>query len=80
MNEEVPTFFATLDSSNPELREEEMRVCILIRIQVPLKDIYTSMHCTSQYLSVMRKRMLAKVFQDHIGGAKDFDKLLMSLS
>ena len=80
LDQELPSFFPTLEQAKPELREEEIRVCILIRLQVSLKDIYTSMHCNSQNLSVMRKRMLTKLSPDSTGGAKDFDRFIMSLS
>ena len=74
MNEELPTFHALLS----ELSLTEYDVCLLIRLHFSPSELCTLTGISSAYATVIRKRLLKKVFGEE-GKAKDFDKRVMLL-
>ena len=79
MNEMLPNFFSVLISSEGKLNEFEIQLCMLRRLQIPLPDVAFIMNRDSNLLSVMRRRILEKVFRTTEGGAKELDRRLLTL-
>ena len=80
IKDNLPDFYQTVYYCNPNLKTEEIEMCILIRLGVPLKSIATYLNISMQLLSVSRKRLLKKIFNIDNGGAKNTDVMLLSLN
>ena len=72
VSKELPTFYSTICMSKG-LRQEEINVCMLIRLQFKPKEICNLTGLSPQVVTNMRKRMLNKIFGKSEGGSRDFD-------
>jgi tetratricopeptide (TPR) repeat protein len=79
MCDKLPDFMSVIMSSKSELNEFEIQLCLLRRIQISLPDISFIMNRDSNLLSVMRRRILVKLFGTCEGGAKELDRRLLAL-
>ncbi len=68
----LPDFLPSLKERYPLIRDEELNICLLLRLHLPLKQIAAIMNISFQNLNVIRKRLLKKVYGIE-GVAKDFD-------
>lgn len=68
----IPTFFSKMNGGST-LRLEEYQMCILVRLHFQPYQIAHLMNITTGNVSILRKRLLKKVFGEE-GGAHDFDK------
>jgi hypothetical protein len=80
IKDNLPDFYQKVYNCNPDLKTEEIEMCILLRVGVPLKSIATYLNISMQLLSVSRKRLLKKIFNIDNGGAKNTDEMLLSLN
>ncbi len=63
---------------NPKVKDSEYRVCILLKIGLDLQSIIYIENITNHNLSIMRKRLLQKVFGIE-GSASEFDRRLAKI-
>ena len=68
----VPHFFPTIMNEYPQIRDEELKICMLIRLNFPMKHIANLLGITLQNLNNIRRRLHVKIFHQ-VGAAKDFD-------
>ena len=78
IKEELPVFFSTICMTQG-LRQEEINVCLLIRLQFKAKEIANLTGMSPQSISNIRRRLLPRVFHQSEGGSKEFDRLIMKL-
>lgn len=71
-------FTSKLKELIPAIREEELWVCCMIKVGITLTRICKVLSCMPNYLSMMRKRLYAKVFHKE-GSAADFDAFIKDL-
>ena len=74
----LPGFISKLRTKYPNIREEEFRLCLLIRIHFALKDIASILGLSLQNVNNMRRRLMEKIFKEK-GNAKQFDAQLLKL-
>lgn len=79
LNNEVPTFFQLLTVNTQSLRKLDIYLCILVRLRFQPKDISIILDISQSEVSVLRRRLLKKIFNCD-GSAKDFDKKIQSIS
>lgn len=79
LRDRLPSFWNKLQESEPPLRKEEVDVCLLIRLQFPVKEIANLTGMSVQAISNVRRRLLQRVFHQSEGGSKEFDRLIMKL-
>ena len=79
LRDRLPAFWNKLQESEPPLRIEEIDVCLLIRLQFPVKEIANLTGMSIQAISNVRRRLLQRVFHQSEGGSKEFDRLIMKL-
>ena len=79
LRDRLPAFWNKLQESEPPLRIEEIDVCLLIRLQFPVKEIANLTGMSIQAISNFRRRLLQRVFHQSEGGSKEFDRLIMKL-
>lgn len=79
LNNEVPTFFQLLTVNTQSLRKLDIYLCILVRLHFQPKDISIILDISQSEVSVLRRRLLKKIFNCD-GSAKDFDKKIQSIS
>jgi tetratricopeptide (TPR) repeat protein len=79
LRDRLPAFWNKLQESEPPLRKEEVDVCLLIRLQFPVKEIANLTGMSIQAISNVRRRLLQRVFHQSEGGSKEFDRLIMKL-
>ena len=79
LRDRLPAFWNKLQESEPPLRKEEVDVCLLIRLQFPVKEIANLTGMSIQAISNFRRRLLQRVFHQSEGGSKEFDRLIMKL-
>ena len=79
LRDKLPAFWNKLQKSDPPLRIEEVDVCLLIRLQFPVKGIANLTGMSVQSISNVRRRLLQRVFHQSEGGSKEFDRLIMKL-
>ena len=79
LRDRLPAFWNKLQESEPPLRIEEVDVCLLIRLQFPVKEIANLTGMSIQAISNVRRRLLQKMFHQSEGGSKEFDRLIMKL-
>ncbi len=79
LRDRLPAFWNKLQESDPLLRIEEVDVCLLIRLQFPVKEIANLTGMSVQAISNVRRRLLQRVFHQSEGGSKEFDRLIMKL-
>lgn len=63
---------------NPKVKDSEYRICILLKIGLDLQSIMYIENITNHNLSIMRKRLLQKVFGIE-GSASEFDRRLAEI-
>ena len=68
----LPRFRQIINGNGHVLRQEEYRMCILIRMNFSPRNICSLMDMKSSHVSNMRRRLLQKVFGLD-GKPKDFD-------
>lgn len=73
----APHFYELINNSN--LTEEEIDICILTRLRFQPSQIHCFTGLTVSHISVIRKRLLQKVFHTSSGGAREFDERLRNL-
>ena len=74
-----PNFTKTLQSSGHLLRNEEIQICILIRLNFHMKHISNLMGMRMSTIANIRKRLLYKLFNKKEGSALDFDKQIRAI-
>jgi hypothetical protein len=79
INQELPTFYNTLNGEGHSLNAFEYDVCMLIRIQMTPSEISKFKQCVPSYITQIRKNIYKKIFQKE-GLAEDLDTYLMSIS
>ena len=79
ISRELPSFQALLCDNQLNLRQEEMNICMLIRLRFKPKEICNLTGLSSQNVTNIRKRLLYKIYGDESGGAKDFDQRIMKI-
>lgn len=62
----------------PGISDVELKICCLIKLEIPVNRIATLLSITSQAISVNRKRLYTKLTHKE-GSSKDFDKFILSL-
>ena len=75
--EKAPQFYELVNASN--LTSDEVDICILIRLHFLPAQIHCFTGLTVAHISVIRKRLLHKVFHTSNGGAREFDEKLRNL-
>lgn len=73
-----PQFKLFLSRHTP-LKEEEYRLCILVRLCFSPKTIQSFLGISSSYVSVMRRRLCLKIFEFE-GSPKEFDTKIRKIS
>ena len=79
ISRELPSFQALLCDNQLNLRQEEMNICMLIRLRFKPKEISNLTGLASQNVTNIRKRLLYKIYGDESGGSKDFDQRIMKI-
>ena len=79
ISRELPSFQALLCDNQLNLRQEEMNICMLIRLRFKPKEISNLTGLSSQNVTNIRKRLLYKIYGDESGGSKDFDQRIMKI-
>lgn len=79
INDELPHFISSLYGLCPLIREDEITMCILVRMRFRPKEIANLMSISIQQVAKMRKRLLKKIFQDSEGSSNDFDFRIMKI-
>ena len=79
IDQEVPTFRATLNGGSHTLTDFEYDVCMLIKIQIPASDIAKLKQCAPSYITQTRKNIFQNLFSKK-GRADELDEYIMSLS
>jgi hypothetical protein len=79
IDQEIPTFRATLNGGSHTLTDFEYAVCMLIKIQIPASDIAKLKQCAPSYITQMRKNIFQNLFSKK-GRADELDEYIMSLS
>ncbi len=75
---EIPSFHATLRTSDHPLSDTEYRICVLTRLHFSPSAISLLLEKDLSNVSKIRQRLLTKVFMVS-GGAKDFDKRILRI-
>ena len=78
-NEEIPSFYNTLNTSHYTLSEVEYEVCMLLRLHFRQADISRLCGISTSYVSLIQQRLLKKVFNKE-GKAEDFSKILKAIN
>ena len=78
INQEIPSFYNSLNTANHTLRSIEYDVCMLIRLHFQPADICKLTGISDGYASNLRRRLLLRVFGVE-GTPKDFDRRIMSI-
>lgn len=79
INDEIPSFYSSLNKPDCILTEIEYEVSLLIRVHFTPADIHKLTGLSNSYVSNIRTRLLLKVF--HIDGSpKDFDEKVREIT
>ena len=78
INENIPTFYSTLNTDTYVLTEIEYQVCLLIRTHFSPTEICSLTGISDGYASNIRKRLLEKLYH-HVGSPKDFDRIVKDI-
>lgn len=68
-------FASSLKDLCPDIRDEELWVCCMIKIDMSPTEMCRALSCKANYLSMMRKRLYKKVFKEE-GSATAFDAFI----
>ena len=79
MNHYLPNFFSVIKGGSKGLSIIEEEICMLVRLNIPMRGISYITRMSLQSLSNSRKLMLDKVFGVSEGGAQEFDKRLKQI-
>ena len=74
---EIPSFYAVVNH-HQNLKEQEYQICMLIRTNFQKSEICNLMNMSSANLSMLRKRLLVKIFATE-GSAKEFDAKVLNI-
>ncbi len=77
MNKELPNFYQTVNARTA-LQLDEYDICVLVRLRFKPTEIAFLANINSGYVSVIRKRLLLKVFGE-TGSASDFDREIQKI-
>ncbi len=77
INAEIEDFRRTIYEYH-DISIQEYRICMLIRLDIPVKDMGTLLSLSTSGISKARKRLQEKLFGND-GTAKDFDSFIKSL-
>lgn len=77
LNKEIPGFHQAVNARTA-LHPDEYDVCVLVRLRFKPKEIALLANINSGYVSVIRKRLLLKVFGE-TGSASDFDREIQKI-
>ncbi len=77
INTEIPSFYSVVNHRQT-LKEQEYQVCMLIRTHFQMSEICNLMNMSSANLSMLRKRLLVKIFATE-GSAKEFDAKVLNI-
>lgn len=75
----IPDFIVKINRNN-NLREEEIRLCILVRLHFSPSAIAVLLNVSKQSVSTTRTRLLSKIYGIKQGRAKDLDRKIASLN
>lgn len=75
----IPGFVHTLILRNPLLSDTEIELCILVRLGFRTDQIAELVHLTSSGVSKSKARLLQKIFDETAGGAKEFERKLLTM-
>lgn len=78
INTEIPSFYSMVNHRQT-LKEQEYQVCMLIRTHFQMSEICNLMNISSANLSMLRKRLLLKIFGIE-GTSKEFDRKMLNIS
>ena len=67
-----PAFYDILNSGNYTLTDKEYNLCMLLRLNIPLNTIGIFLNTSKSNISMMRSRLLSKIFGID-GRAREFD-------
>ena len=62
----------------PSMNDRELKVCLLIKTNIPIKDISNILNCNPSTISKIRKRLYTKI-TGQIGSGKELDKFIIDL-
>ena len=79
INEEIPSFYNTLNTPSCSLRPIEYEVCLLLRCHFQPAEICKLTDRTDSYISNLRKAILKKCF-NIIGPPSDLDKRILAIN
>jgi hypothetical protein len=79
INEEIPHFYTTLNTTNYTLSAIEYDVSLLLRVHFSPMDIHKLTGMSPSYVSNMRSRLLLRVFGID-GSPSDYDKRVLAIS
>ena len=77
INTEIPSFYSVVNH-HQNLKEQEYQICMLIRTNFQKSEICNLMNMSSANLSMLRKRLLVKIFATE-GSAKEFDAKVLNI-
>jgi len=78
VNEQLPMFYGTLNTSSCTLNPTEYEVCLLIRVHFSPADICKLLGRSDSYISHTRRRILQKVYGID-GKPKDLDDRILAI-
>lgn len=73
----LPTFFGTINQKG-KLDIKSVKVCVLVRLFFQPKEIAELLHCSQANVSLLRRRLLKKVFEME-GKPEIFDKKIQEI-
>ena len=79
VNEEIPHFYTTLNTSSYTLSAIEYDVSLLLRVRFSPMDIHKLTGMSPGYVSNMRSRLLLRVYGID-GSPADYDKRILTIS
>ena len=71
-------FTSNLRDLYPDIRDDELWVCCMVKIDMSPTEMCRALSCKPNYLSMMRRRLYKKVFRRE-GSATDFDAFIKDL-
>ena len=79
ISKNIPVFFVKLNSGTQSISDDDEKLCMLVRLQMPMYAIINITGKSKNSISNARRRMLGKIFGKKAGGAQEFDRLLLKL-
>jgi len=78
VDNEIPSFYDTLNGNGHPLNDMENDICLLIKIQLSSSDMAKIKQCAPSYITQIRKNIYQKLFHKK-GRAEELDEYIMSL-